>query len=355
MFYSQVNAMSRVCFNVKVAPGFEADATVGNDIFELKHDTREVGRLRGTLWELAQVAAANPKKRVVLVLVNPAVSKATIAAAWHSLRVLLRPDLARRLAIWMIWETDFQGHPEKPTDHEIKLIQEILESPNFTERSRGPTHGDSLSEVLRLLLYKWLLDEGPMTLTAIGGLLGYTFKPVRAALDALERYLELYGKRGVKLAAFPREPWARLVHNPRSVRGTLHFSCRAGSNRSAESLLQRFRRLGLPQVAVGGVAGTRHYHSELDLLGVPRLDLCIHQRSADPDLTFIRALDPGLVQERYGEPGPLAIHFLYRKVSLFDHGWADPVECLLDLHEMRLESQALQLLRSFPNARKASF
>jgi hypothetical protein len=47
------------------------------------------------------------------------------------------------------------------------------------------------------------------------------------------------------------------------------------------------------------------------------------------------------------------IHALRRAESLFQPGedglpWADPVECLLDLHEARLESQALEFLNSFP-------
>ncbi len=190
-------------------------------------------------------------------------------------------------------------------------------------------------------------------MSAIGETLGYSFRPVRTSLDGLSRFLVQRGKRGVELTAFPREAWARLVHNAGSVRGTVRFTDRGQSGRTPGALIRRLRNLDLPNVAVGGVEGARHYFPGLDLVGLPRLDLCVHVRTAKPDLGFIRSLDPGLELATSKEAAsPLVVHFLHRKESLFKDGWADPVECLLDLHEMRLESQALQFLRSFPAASK---
>jgi hypothetical protein len=56
---------------------------------------------------------------------------------------------------------------------------------------------------------------------------------------------------------------------------------------------------------------------------------------------------------RRDESPTLVIHDIRRAESLFQSGdnglpWADPVECLLDLHEARLESQALEFFNSFP-------
>ena len=50
-----------------------------------------------------------------------------------------------------------------------------------------------------------------------------------------------------------------------------------------------------------------------------------------------------------GEPCQVVVHTLFRTESFFstvENGvrWADEVECLLDLHEARLESQALEFL-----------
>jgi hypothetical protein len=49
------------------------------------------------------------------------------------------------------------------------------------------------------------------------------------------------------------------------------------------------------------------------------------------------------------ESALLVLHFVRRRETFFELGsdgvnWADPVECLLDLHEAHLEPQALELL-----------
>lgn len=250
----------------------------------------------------------------------------------------------------------YEGFPQDPDPSEVHLIEEILNAPEIMETHSGPRPRDSLSEVLRLLIYRWLTEKGPITLKEIGHTLGYTFQPVRTALDQLSRYVRHEGKSGVELSAFPREPWARLVHNAGSVRDTVHFTSRTQNARSSESLLRRLQNLQLTtEVAVGGVEGARRYFPALDLLGLPRLDLCVHGGTPQSNLEFVRLLDPALERSKDQETrGALAVHFLYRKASLFQEGWADPVECLLDLHELRLEAQALAFLRSFPPARQES-
>jgi hypothetical protein len=53
----------------------------------------------------------------------------------------------------------------------------------------------------------------------------------------------------------------------------------------------------------------------------------------------------------------MAVHFIRRPESLFVQGagktlWADPVECMLDLHDARLEPQALEFLRHFEEQKR---
>ena len=64
---------------------------------------------------------------------------------------------------------------------------------------------------------------------------------------------------------------------------------------------------------------------------------------------FVRRLDPALKPAERGEIPQVVVHTLYRPKSLFQMKetgtpWADEVECLLDLHEARLEPQALEFL-----------
>ena len=102
-------------------------------------------------------------------------------------------------------------------------------------------------------------------------------------------------------------------------------------------------------VAVGGVLGARHYLPKLDLIGTPRLDLTINVFNRHESETLIRSLDAGLVPAERGEMPHVVVHTVNRQASLFERDnrgsiWADQVECLLDLHEARLEAQALEML-----------
>src|ERR1035441_5002791 len=94
-----------------------------------------------------------------------------------------------------------------------------------------------------------------------------------------------------------------------------------------------------------GCVGAKHYQPSLDLVGNPRLDLSIHSGRKTADLSFVERLDPGLERTARRDESPtLVIHTIRRAESLFQPGedglsWADPVECLLDLQEARLEYQ----------------
>ena len=132
----------------------------------------------------------------------------------------------------------------------------------------------------------------------------------------------------------------------------MRFADRSGQPRSASSLAERLRELRPRGAAVGGVLGARHHHPGLDLAGLPRLDVSVHCPGRSADVSFVRRLDPALeVTSDPTEPARLVVHFVRHEESLFEipaHGlpWADPVECLMDLHEARLEPQAAELARS---------
>ena len=121
------------------------------------------------------------------------------------------------------------------------------------------------------------------------------------------------------------------------VRAATRFVARSGQARSPQSLLRRLR----------------HYDPEIDLVGVPRVDLSLHCPGKRVDWSFVERLDPALEKtERRDDPAALVVHLVRREAALFqsdDSGmqWADPVECLLDLHEARMESQAMEFLDFF--------
>ena len=93
-------------------------------------------------------------------------------------------------------------------------------------------------------------------------------------------------------------------------------------------------------------------------MGLPRLDLSQHCRTPDLDLRLVHDLDPALVRvEDPLEPATLVVHAVRHADPLFTRrkdglSWADPVECLLDLHEAHLDGQASQFLDDLQRRRR---
>ncbi len=108
------------------------------------------------------------------------------------------------------------------------------------------------------------------------------------------------------------------------------------------------------RVALGGVAAARHWHSDFDLHGIPRLDLLLHTPGDNVDLDFVKKLDPALRQiDDYDESPVLVVRPLRRADPLFERvpntslPFADPVETALDLNDLGLTAQANQLFAHF--------
>jgi len=106
--------------------------------------------------------------------------------------------------------------------------------------------------------------------------------------------------------------------------------------------------------------GARHWHPGIDLVGTPRLDLTVnfpmprqrHWPMPDAALPhdFIRKLDPALRPASRDEPAFLVVHALLTPETFSKPGndgtvWANEAECLLDLQEARLETQAQEFLK----------
>lgn len=123
---------------------------------------------------------------------------------------------------------------------------------------------------------------------------------------------------------------------------TKRYSDRSGQPRSIDSLLKRLARIEHVNIAVAGTLGAQRIYPEIDLIGTPRLDLTVHCPDKYLNIDFVKKLDPALKEElNLEKPASLVIHCIRRKKAFFTTNsngisWADPVECLLDLHEMSL-------------------
>ncbi len=338
-------------------PGFHADAILGNTVYQVLLESKDVRRLRITLMDLARaIASSNKVRRAVLVMEESAITDSRLREEWRGAASVLRPELFNCLSMVIRRSGEWSGIPVAPKAKERAVLEEILEHERSCRPASANRGAEAHYEILRILVHQWLLARGPIAINSLMEISGTSHPTVSRALDRLEHCLKRHSDRSVELRVFPRDQWARLVAVADDVRATVRYVDRSGQARSPESLLRRLRQLQRQDIAVGGVWGAKHYLPSLDLIGNPRLDLSIHSWRQAADLSFVERLDPALERATQRDASPtLVIHTIRRAKSLFQPAdgalpWADPVECLLDLHEARLEPQALEFLKSFHKA-----
>lgn len=342
--------------NIEGVPGLRADAIWGDTVVEVLVEPRDARRLRTKIMDMARIASVT-KSRVVLLLDEPALTEPRLQAEWEGAVEVLRPELLRQLSVAIHRSGEWQGIPVPPNGSELPALETIREHMLSRQPARSSRISGAYYEILRILIHQWLLGKGPVTIKWLMETSGTSHPTVSKAIARLGHSLIRHSDRSVELRYFPRDEWAHLLAVSDEVRSPIRFADQSGQARSPESLLRRLRQLQRDDIAVGGVWGATHYQSSLDLVGNPRLDLSIHSGRKAADVSFVRSLDPALDQTKERDQSPiLIVHAIHRAASLFQPSesgvpWADPVECLLDLHEARLESQAHEFLNSFAAAK----
>ncbi|MDP3849214.1 MAG: hypothetical protein Q8Q59_01835 [Luteolibacter sp.] len=330
-------------------PGFRADAVLGDAIFEVLIEPRDLRKLRASLLDIARFSAGKPERRGILVLADPQISESRLSDEWTGARAVIRPEVFKRLAMVVCHDGKPPQTDESLTPEERDHIAAVVEHERGHAVHKVGGRSEAFFDILRPLLIAWFRGSGPLTSKELSAQTGFSYPTISNALRELEPYLVRHSDRRVELRAFPKDAWFRLVAQAENVRSTMAFADPSMRPRSPEVLLQRLRELKRSDIAVGGVLGARHYLPGLDLVGTPRLDLVVHNPRPEGSHEFLRKLDPALQPAKRGEPARVFVHTLCRPVAFFQKGddgmvWADEVECLLDLHEARLESQALEFL-----------
>lgn len=332
----------------------EVDARVGNALIEVKFGVDSLRTIRTSLMQVAYRLNENPVCEGYVVLVDSPITIERLRDEWERAATILRDDVLRRLTICLQHEGRLTGIPRDPDIETQRILAEVVE----VERSKMSTARTDYSfVVLKLLLHHWLTSDEPVTSEWLARTAGCSYPAVARALRPLGSLLERHSDRRVSLRWFPKEEFARLLAVADRARSTVRFADQSGQPRSAESHLRRLEKLNPPGLAIGGVLGAKHYYPDLDLVGTPRLDLSLHSPGQRMNLDFVEKIDPALKRvEDPLAPANVVVHAVRHADAQFiprDGGlaWADPVECLFDLHEARLEMQATQFLEALQHMR----
>ncbi|WP_066709736.1 hypothetical protein [Curvibacter delicatus] len=315
--------------------------------------------LRGNIMGLAYVLARSkhPQERAVCVLSDTRITPERLSAEIRLVNDVMRPDIASRIAVVQRFS---DGRISDGFGIDLQFKQ-WLDDLVRHEGSRPGIPGATQQSVFSLLILNWLKHEGALTRSAIQESAGASYPTVANVLAKLQGMgiLEPRSDKRVELKRFPWEEWSRWVVGRQEDRKTVVFSSPGGHGRTPEEMARRLTKLGRDDIAVGGVLGAKRYYPKLDISGSVRLDLTVKGTEKSADLGFIRQLDAGLVRATEpGATGAIAVHFLgTRADSRFEMGedgtlWADPVECLADLYELRLDAQAKEMLNAMIEDRK---
>lgn len=330
---------------------------VDDALIEIKIGLNAVRGVREALLDLAYGLQDRPSsKRGVLVLVEPRITSARLAEEWELASKTFRPDIGDRLGIVLMERNEleeFRGRLKPATRDKLRQIvgMEVGRSRQNLPRI------EYYPEILKILLHEWLWNRGPITAERLARFAGCTYPTVASALRRLAPLLVRHSDRSVELNQFPAQAWAGLLASGDRIRHTLRFADRSGTPRSPDLLIRRIARLGRSDIAIGGVVGAKSLYGDLDIVGVPRLDVTVHCPQHHLDTSFVEQADPALVRtQSHEEPAALVVHVIRRQESFFRPGLdavprADPVECLSDLHEMRLEAQARELFSFYAKSR----
>lgn len=344
----------------KAHPQFDAIRGDNRAFAEVKFSVDAVRTVRTAVVKLAYALEEHPKAVAFLVLVDPSITEARLREEWDKSRSVLRPDILDRIS-FCVFSSDgrLRGVPDDPPQDTADWLREVA----HREAKRRPARSERTDYefvVLKLLILQWLTKRNPVTTSWLSETAGCSYPTVARVLKRLGSMVERESDRRVLLRHFPRRDFEWLVANSGRARLTTRFVDTSGQPRDPLTHLSRLEKLKPSGVAIGGVVGAKHYEASLDILGIPRVDLCVHCHETRFDTDFVKQLDPALKpQEDPLGPVNLALHAVRHKEPLFlvrpgRLPIADPLECLLDLHEAHLEAQASQFLSELESGRKIS-
>ncbi len=331
------------------------EARPGSVSIAVKFGVDALRTLRTSLMQVAYAVMEGPASHGYVVLVDSPITKERLCHEWARAATVLRDDVLDRLTICLLEKDRMIGIP-----HDLAPATQRMLAAAADAKRAGKSHivrTDYSFVILKVLLHQWLISGDPVTMQWLAHTAGCSYPAVARALRPLGSLLERQSDRRVALRWFPKEEFARLLALSGRARSTTRFADQSNVARSPESHVRRLEKLAPAGLAIGGVLGAKTYFPDLNLVGTPRLDLSVHCPGHQMNLDFMEKLDPAL--KPVADPLTQA-HVVVHAVRHADPqfmprlgglAWADPVECLLDLHEDRLTLQASQFLEALENNR----
>lgn len=344
--------------HVKAETGYEPDGKWGPWWVEIKygHNLRD---LRSALLSLSYAlgSARNDGSKAICVLVGSRITQERLEHEVRMFRGIARPDIAERVQV-VRYETGGRLGPihEHPGPGFERYLGTLIRHEMRSSTAPGTAQHAVFAELLR----NWLSLAPPLTTKALQDATSTSYPTVAEVLKQLEGQglLERTSDRRVSLISFPWEEWRRWVVSSGDARRGARYVDRTGKGRSPQEMVERLARMPRQNIAVAGVLGAKHHFPPLDISGAVRLDLSLPPGPPQEHERIVRQLDAGLTfSADPKEKAALVLHVAHpsaQRAFTEDEGvvWADPLECLLDLYEIRLDAQADEMLNSLIHRRK---
>ncbi len=348
-------------FEPREGAGNEFRSRDGRRLLDIQLRPQGVRDLHATFLKMAREVAKDKRVvRGILAAWLPRPTDDRIAREWRETLDLFKPSIAERMALVILRKDGCRPLPE---DRDLRRIGENVRAVLGRIEFPAPETRQSVSaaffEIFKVLFHDWILKKGPIAIGELMRRTGSSYPTVADALRRLEgaREIDRRSNRSVQLSGFPQKTWSEILALSASLRRTRIYADPSGRPPDPAALHRRLLSLRPRAVALGGVVAARHWDSRFDLNGLPRLDLSVPMASGVGDLGFLERLDPALKRVEPGARGiVLAVHPLFRAEPRFEKNpkngmdWADPVETLLDLHELRLDGQAEEMIRRLSEA-----
>ena len=306
--------------------------------------------MQGKLMNLAVLLDHEPPDvQALCTIASAKVTQERLQNELAQMRQVIRPDLAMRLHVA---RSDKSGEnvllePSLPAALKDVVTKAVRRAANARRRSPGGTQLD----VFAYLIRSWLADKGPILVKDIQEAVGASHPTVAAVLEQLKKQgvLHRLSDRSVELKGFPRDEWPRWLLATSQARKIARYVDPSRHARGPHEMAARLPKATKQHVAISGVVGALQHFPDLDITSAPRLDLCIATEPGREDLAFVRKLDAGLVRDDDAPYPVLAVHMLPLRsdkqfVEIDGSFFADPLECLVALYDMKLYEPANEML-----------